>query len=910
MANNDDGALNRLNPDRKVRMGQYQKDFGANLPDSTARKSRTVAAGTGAGGERVNVARCLDAMVLTGKIGRDGAEQIIKQVTSLQDQYSKRMNMTAAELAAARRTAEILKEAAAKKKQQVALQLLAQHRVIEQASSHSKGFAAGVLAHLTKDKYGEARWSNVEYRHKVVFAQLNALGGDVFAQHMPGKLGFAMDHPGFRAAIRELYGEGTQDAAGKAIAEGFRASAEEGRNRFNRSGGDIKKRHDWFVPQQHDRWRVREAGPEWARFVADLNYEIRDPETGEVLPEIEARAALDAMQATIGSGGANNARLGANFGTSKLANTRGDPRLLQFKDADSWLAYNDRFGSGSIYRLMARHLDGIARDIALLETLGPNPDATIRFLADAIRMANATNNPNAYRIARLETKLAQTEDATAREALSQQIADLRRDVRPGRGQMNPMRLLDNARRVEAVYDVVAGRSATPDDWLSDLSLRVMAGMRGVMGMAQLGSAPISSVTDLKTFQATAAWNGLDATRAMKHQLSLLNPMNEADKAFARRAGLIAEEVAHMASSARRFADDVGEGLIARASNAFHRITGLTPWSRATRGAFGLEFMATLADNAGRELKDLDEPLRRALENRSITPAMWDAVRKAGLTDYGGSKFMVPTDLAKSDNRVVADTAQRLHELILQETDYAIPEPDAMARTMLTLGTKSGTGAGELLRTLTMYKSFTVSLMMTHGMRTFYQTQTAGKSVLYGLDLVVGLTVLGGAAIQFRQIATGKDPRDMTRGDFWLEAGFQGGGLGIFGDFIRAGLSRKDKDVVGTFVGPGMSLVGDLFRLGLGNVREAADGVPTHFSGELARFAQSYLPGNNIWYARLITDRLLFSRLHMLAEPNYPSVAARIENKAAKEYSQRFWWRPGQAAPERMPSVGAAVGVKP
>lgn len=176
--------------------------------------------------------------------------------------------------------------------------------------------------------------------------------------------------------------------------------------------------------------------------------------------------------------------------------------------------------------------------------------------------------------------------------------------------------------------------------------------------------------------------------------------------------------------------------------------------------------------------------------------------------------------------------------------------------------------------------------------------------------MLGLTVLGGAAIQLRQVATGKDPRDMKAPGFWGEAFFQGGGLGIFGDFIRAGLSRKDKDVVGTFVGPGMSLVGDLFRLGLGNVREAADGVPTHFSGELARFAQTYMPGNNIWYARLALDRLLFSRVHMVAEPNFPSVMARMENKAMKEYGQRFYWRPGQMAPERMPSVGAAVGVTP
>lgn len=307
----NDGSLNRVNPDPKVRMGQYEKDFGTTTKGASA-QPRAAAGGGGApvGGERVNVARCLDAMVLTGKIGRDGAEKIIKRVAVYEAEYSGRMNQTAAELAAARRATERMAEEAAKKKQQVALQLLAQHRVIEQASSHSKGLAAGVLSHLTKDKYGEAKWSNVEYRHKVVFAQLNALGGDVFAKHQPGKLGFSLDHPGFRAAIRELYGEDGGNAAGKALAEGFRASAEEGRNRFNRGGGDIKKRHDWFVPQEHDRWRVREAGEEWERFVSELNFEIRDPETGDVLSSIEAREALKAMQRTIASGGQHKAAWG------------------------------------------------------------------------------------------------------------------------------------------------------------------------------------------------------------------------------------------------------------------------------------------------------------------------------------------------------------------------------------------------------------------------------------------------------------------------------------------------------------------------------------------------------------------------------------------------------------------------
>lgn len=943
---NGDGGLNRVNPDPKVRAAQYDRDFGLTTKGASAggkpsgRKGKAGGDTSAAEGGRVGVARCLDAMVLTGKIGREGAEKIIKAVARHEADYATRMNAPAAELAAARKAAEDLAAQAAKRKQQVALQLLAQHRILEQAGEHPKGFVAGVLAHLTKDWYGKANWSNVEYRHKAIVAQLNAMAGELVYKHMPGKLGFKEDAPSMRTFIREMYGQDSGDAGAKAAAEAWKTTTEYGRERFNRGGGDIKKRADWFVPQNHDQWRVREAGQqEWVRFVDDLNYEIRDPETGEVLGDIAARDALKEMWATIGSGGTKRARLGANFGTSKLANTRADPRLLQFKDADSWLKYNDRFGAGSIYRLTVGHLDGIARDIALLEILGPNPDATVRFLSDAARMAATTGNPNAVRIAQLETQLSQvnerirdrtralreqTQDAeaslpkgdsdlAARKSLGTQIAALRNDVRPAAGRWHPRNLFEDSRAINEVYAVVSNKGETTESWIKDWTLRRIADMRGVLSMSQLGSAVLSSTTDLKTLQATAAWNGLDASRALKHQLSLLDPRNEADRAFARRAGIIADEAVRLASAAQRFQDDVGEGLVGRMTEAFHRITGLTPWTRAARGAFGLEFMGALADNAAKELKDVPQLLRRSIEGAGITPAMWDAARKLPLADYRGGKFMIPWEVARSENRAAADAGQRLHELVLRETDYAIPEPDARVQSMMTLGTKRGTLIGELWRTVTMYKSFPMSVMALHTLRAMNAHGEGGlrtKPVGYALDMLLGMTVMGAAAIQLKQVASGKDPRDMTAKGFWGEALFQGGGLGILGDFLRAGLSRKDKDLVSTITGPGMSLIGDIARLTSQNIRQVADGVPTHFSGELVRTVQQYTPGTNIWYARLALDRLLWARLHMLAEPEYPRLVARMQANALKDYNQRYFWQPGAWGPDRLPSAGAAVGVQP
>ena len=59
----------------------------------------------------------------------------------------------------------------------------------------------------------------------------------------------------------------------------------------------------------------------------------------------------------------------------------------------------------------------------------------------------------------------------------------------------------------------------------------------------------------------------------------------------------------------------------------------------------------------------------------------------------------------------------------------------------------------------------------------------------GPSLSAQLMLLGGLAVQLKEIAKGNDPRPMDSAEFWLAAVMQGGGLGIFGDFFSASTSR-------------------------------------------------------------------------------------------------------------------------
>jgi hypothetical protein len=241
------------------------------------------------------------------------------------------------------------------------------------------------------------------------------------------------------------------------------------------------------------------------------------------------------------------------------------------------------------------------------------------------------------------------------------------------------------------------------------------------------------------------------------------------------------------------------------------------------------------------------------------------------------------------------------------------EPGALERALLLGRTRPGTLSGEFLRATMQYKTFPISMMTRHLMRGIdaYQGGDVGR---YMVATGVSLTVMGAAAMQLKAIANGRDPRDMTSPSFWGAAFFQGGGAGIFGDFLNSGLNRADRGFyMAAIGGPTAGLVDDLAKLTGANISGAVNEPQKdqHFGAELARFAQRYTPGTSLWYSRLALDRMMWDRLHEMADPAHAARRAqRIEDRAMREANQRFWWGPGDRAPDRAPSIGAAIGARP
>jgi hypothetical protein len=256
--------------------------------------------------------------------------------------------------------------------------------------------------------------------------------------------------------------------------------------------------------------------------------------------------------------------------------------------------------------------------------------------------------------------------------------------------------------------------------------------------------------------------------------------------------------------------------------------------------------------------------------------------------------------------MLRDTAtSRLLGAITDEAEYAVTTPDLQVRAAIQRGTQRGTIEGELLRSVMLFKSFPFAMLTRHWERAL--EGGAGTRLAYGSSLAIGLTMFGALALQLKDLKDGKDPRDMTTWKFWAAAFAQGGGAGIFGDFLYTGAGGQGRaglpnwmSLAGPVVGTGLEAV----DLTVGNAFEAARGKDTHIGAEALRLARSHTPLVNLWYAKSAFDH---AGLHELQEMLSPGYLERMQERERSEWGQERWWAPGSGLPERAPNLETAFG---
>lgn len=712
---------------------------------------------------------------------------------------------------------------------------------------------------------------------------INAGLSDLLGKTGPTVLGSSRNPVLLEQVFEELHGTHTGHAEAKTLADAVRYQQRRMRQLFNSFGGNIGELADYGVAHSHSVDQLRRAGFDaWAAKIEQrLAWDkITDVTTGKpfvgpaggIAPRTASERFLRDVFDGITTRGWDDRSPAMSPGGKALYNQRADHRVLHFKSGADWIAYNKEFGAADPFSAMMNGLHGLARDVAMMRVLGPNPKGGLEF---AIQTA--------------EKRAAKSGTAKLEDRVGAQAKLARTMFAHASGSAN-------------VAENIAMAS-------------FFSGARGFNASVQLGSAVLSAFSDMATIGVAARTIGMNPANIASRTISLIS--SQATRETAARMGYVAQTLAEAGGgSARYFGQLFGTGITERLSGFTLRASGLNFLTDMRRIAFKTEFSGFLADHANMDFAQLPDGLRAMFEARGIKASDWDLLRDPSVRFRApnGADFIAPTWWLEHQTalpRAEAEgLAMRMEMLVNEQLEFAVPTASIEGRARMQGTAAPGTIPGEFMRSSFSYKSFSMSLMLNQ-YRRFAALPTPLAKAKYAATISSLLLLTGALSIQLKELAKGNDPRPMNTGKFWMASLLQGGGLGIFGDFFAAEQSRVGGGLGETLAGPVVGLAGDVLGPVASNLSALVSGKTTHLGSDLAGLVRQDSPvGSSLWYARLAYDRIVADTLQSFLDPGAESAWKRQMKKRESEYGTRTWWKRGELAPFRAPDLMNAAGGTP
>jgi hypothetical protein len=549
-----------------------------------------------------------------------------------------------------------------------------------------------------------------------------------------------------------------------------------------------------------------------------------------------------------------------------LARKLSRPRVLHFENAEAWLAYNRQFGSGSLFQSHLSFLSRAARAEALMRRFGPSPEAA--FKAESDRLVEEARN---------------------------------------RGDVAGVNGLQSLRR-QGEFDQLTGAAEMP------ASIRVATVsrfMRSWTQMAKLGGMLFSSVTDLGNGSQALARAGVARLKA--YQGLVASVANIPDS-------VVRDEVANLVGEgARAVAGDIAAhfqapdsnmGMMFKAQRVFYRINGFQFWAARLRRGAATIMARHLGERADLDWRGLEPATRGHLERYGVDEGAWNLVR-AHAVDIDGGRVITP-DIAEriEDGQALAawgstkrtapeggysalDIEDARRELMLRlqayftdTIDTAMTEPRARERAMLRLGTRTGTALGTALELFMQFKSFPLTMITRHLGPAVNQIRAQGQWAPF-LHLLASTTALGFVAMSLKDLARGLKPQPLEDEEgnpnlaLFLRAFVQGGGAGLYGDFLFGDYDRFGRSAWAALGGPTIGESERLLRL----KTQLLEGDAGEAGANAARLAIDNIPFLNLFYTRFALNYLF---LYQLQEEISPGYLERMEesvreNRGGQEY---------------------------
>lgn len=671
--------------------------------------------------------------------------------------------------------------------------------------------------------------------------------------------------------VRELFGTKTGDDTAAAMARAWERVSEALRARFNAAGGNVGKLERWGLPQSHDAAALLAAGRDgktakevWIErlMTPDVLDRKRTVSATTRLPMTDAdlRRALDVAFDRITTDGWSDKDVTAQpAGRGALYTQHGEHRFLHFADADAWMAYAKDFGNPDAFAAMMGHVEVMARDIAHMETFGPNANAMRQYVRNHLEEAAAGNPARAN-----ET----------RKALA---------------------------RADGMWALMRGVEPV-DETFAD----VMQSARNFISATALGGAWISSLTDPGFGQDARLRIGMGFAKAnfgrlMVESLRGMITMGSREDAVEAMLGLDAASniLRRRAAEVKAWDHKFWTGWMADRTLQWGL---LSPWTQSGKHLAGLDLMGFVGAQRGKAFADLPAGLRQALDGHGIGAEGWERLR--GVELHRGRRLR-PNEVLASDRNL----GQRYLQMILRETRHAVPEATVESRSIITSTAPPGTLVGEMARSMGQFKGFAfavVGLKMADIARDI-QRGHGWSAAGFTTSLLITGTILGALAIALKDVRDGRDPRKWLDEKTWLDpkhwgaAFLQAGGLGIYGDLLFSEVNRFGGGIESTVGGPLIGRAGDVLELAVVEPMRAAQGKKTTVGATTTKLIRRNVPFTNMWMWSVAYQRLVMDELQRIADPDAAAAFRREIATRRRDYGQGYWMPPGQGWPDRGPT---------
>ena len=505
-----------------------------------------------------------------------------------------------------------------------------------------------------------------------------------------------------------------------------------------------------------------------------------------------------------------------------------------FKDADSMINYQQKYGYGSTIAGAFEQLRSHAHDLAVMERFGSNPYRSVSTLLKAMRDEVIAGGGDRHELADLDiSKIAPAIDIST-------------------GAVN---------RVNNHTIAYYGRES-----------------RALTTMALQGATLLTAMpTDVANMAISSMFRGnglikgaLQAT--FKHLDGLTS--SERLKAAAMYGEAYRSVIGTLMSSAN--AQDGRLGFASKYIDAYFKLNGASPWTHSRRAIQAVIVAKQLGQESGNQFHELPEALQRTLNQNGIDKVDWEHLRSLAQDTEHGGKMMYPEgfDTLKELSKAEQDKLElKLRGYVADEVNGGVIEgsgASAYARYMSgVLSGQRGTLAGEVMRNVLQFTSF--PLTFQNRILGKYVNNIAGDTIAQkmmngapqGGAIMATLMVAGYASWAMHEIVKGNSPPLLTEdnyGEFIKQVLERSGALGYYGSALMDSMFRQQ----GMSAGP----VGDAAGNVAASLGDLVMGKPKAAAGKALDAALNVTPGINLFYLRPAINALFLNSIQEVVHPRY------------------------------------------